>query len=126
MVPRTGPGPIDLAMFVGDNSWSFFDITKIKAEGFIEKPIDEWPLHEDYERAKQIIENFNVANDLAERGVKLVSDYLNSDRKEENLQNILQVAENNRNIIPNQRKREVASSWCPAPSKRDLKEYSGL
>ena len=29
-VPRTGP--IDLAMFVGEDSWSFFDIMKINGE----------------------------------------------------------------------------------------------
>merc|ERR1712002_786088 len=98
-VPRTGP--IDLTMFVGDDSWSFFEIMKIKAEGFIKKPVEEWLLHEDYERAKCIINNLSVVNESAERSVKLVSDFLTSARKEENLQNILQVVESDRRTTPN-------------------------
>ena len=57
-VPRTGP--IDLTMFVGDDSWSLFEIMKIYAEGFITKPIEDWPLNDEYTRAKSIVENLHV------------------------------------------------------------------
>ena len=63
-------------MFVGDNSWSFVDIMKINAQGYIDKPIEEWPLYEEYKRAKSIVENPCVVNDAAERSVRLVSDFL--------------------------------------------------
>ena len=80
-VPRTGP--IDLTTFVEDDSWSFFEIMKINAEGFITKPIEEWPLYEEFTRAKSIVENLCVVNDTAERSVRLVSDFLSCARKEE-------------------------------------------
>ena len=75
-------GPIDLTTFVGDDSWSFFEIMKINAEGFITKPIEEWPLYDEFTRAKSIVENLCVVNDAAERSVKLVSDFLSSAWKE--------------------------------------------
>ena len=105
-VPRTGT--IELPMFVGDDSWSLFEIMKLKVEGFINKPAEEWPLDEDYVKAKLIIDNVSVVNDSAERGVKLASDFLSGARQEENLQNILQVVENDRRNLPNQRKRKLS------------------
>ena len=60
-------------------------------------------------KAKLIIDNVSVVKDSAERGVKLTSDFLSGARKEENLQNILQVVENDRRNLPNQRKRKRPS-----------------
>ena len=105
-VPRTGP--IDLTMFVGDDSWSLFEIIKINAEGFITKPIEDCPLNDEYTRAKSIVENLCVVNDAAERSVKLVCAFIYRARKEENLQNILQVVECDRQNTPNQRKRKIS------------------
>ena len=53
--------------------------------------------------------SLSVVNDGAERGVKLAYDFLDSSKKEENLQNVLQIVENDRNLIPNQRKRKLSS-----------------
>ena len=66
---------------MGDDSWSFIDIMKIDAEGFINRPIEEWPLYEEYKRAKSIVDNLCVVNNTAERSVRLVSDFLSSARK---------------------------------------------
>ena len=52
--------------------------------------------------------SLSVVNDGAERVVKLAYDFLDSARREDNLQNILQVVENNRHAVPNQRKRKLA------------------
>ena len=58
---------------------------------------------------KCIVENLAVVNDAAERGVKLGHDFLSCARKEENYQNILQVVENDRKSLPNQRKRHATN-----------------
>jgi len=59
-----------------------------------------------------VVSNLCVVNDSAERGVKLCHDFVNVSAKENRLQNILQVVENNRNDIPNQHKRKMESkSW---------------
>ena len=44
-----------------------------------------------------VVRNLCVVNDAAERGVKLCHDYIDSARKEGNIQSILQVVENNKN-----------------------------
>ena len=66
-----------------------------------------------YKDAKLIVENMAVVNDAAERGVKLCHDFLDSARKEERLQDVLQVVENDRAAIPNQRqnKEEAEKKW---------------
>ena len=90
-------------MFVWDDSWSFVDIMKI----------EEWPLYEEYKRAKSIVES-----DTAERSVRLVSDFLSSARKEETLQNILQVVEREKeeNILVS-RPCDLQSSFQEVTSK---------
>ena len=105
-------------MFVGDDSWSFVDIMKIDAEGFINRPIEEWPLYEEYKRAKSIVDNLCVVNNTAERSVRLVSDFLSSARKEETLQNILQVVEREKeeNILVS-RPCDLQSSFQEVTSK---------
>ena len=55
----------------------------------------------------------SVTNYAAERGVKLAHDYLESAKQEEMYQNVLQVVENQRKAVPNQRRRKkvLAKEW---------------
>ena len=53
------------------------------------------------------VKTLPVVNDGAERGVKISQKYLEDARKEEVYQNILQVAENDIKLVPNQRKRHI-------------------
>ena len=93
----------DLSVFVGPDSWRFFDITTIRSS-FLEKPVEQWPMDPDFIRGKAIVDSFSVVNDASERSVKLTGDFLNSAKKEEIFQNILQVVEDARKSAPNQRK----------------------
>ena len=71
---------------------------------FFEELADLWKDDETFNNSVEIISSLAVANDGAERGVKLSHDYICTLKKEGNLQSILQVVENERNIIPNHRK----------------------
>ena len=53
------------------------------------------------------VKTLPVVNDGAERGVKISQKYLEDARKEEVYQNILQIAENDIKLVPNQRKRHI-------------------
>ena len=100
-----------LINFVGEDCWGFFRILKIDPS-FLEIPVSNWHLNASYLDALKVVLNLCVVNDAAERGVKLCSDFLDTARKEVNLQNILQVVENNRNKIPDQRKRKLSpKNW---------------
>ena len=71
------------------------------------KTVDEWDNSPSYEAAKAAVKSLPVVNDGAERGVKITSEFLESARKEETFQTRLQVAENDRKAVPNQRKRHI-------------------
>ena len=86
----------------------FFFITNGLDVDFLEESVDTWEDPESsYQEAKAAVKTVPVVNDGAERGVKISSDFLEDARKEEIYQNILQVAENDRNLVANQRKRHI-------------------
>ena len=94
---------IKIENFVWQDSWKFFKQIKIDRT-FLDKPVACWPDDPNYVQGKQNVDALKVVNDSAERGVKLANDFLVNAKREENCQNILQVVENDRNRIPNQRK----------------------
>ena len=62
-----------------------------------------------------------MVNDGAERGVKLAYDFIGSPKKEDNFQNILQTVENDRRLIPNQRKRKLTSKgWSMKLDRNEI------
>ena len=61
-------------------------------------------------RQKKMVSSLKIVNDAAERRVKLGSDFLGTAKLEDRYQNILQVIENERKCLPNQRKRKKVST----------------
>ena len=70
---------------------------------FLPLHVREWQFDEGYKAGKLVVQNLEVVNDTAERGVKLTSDFSKTTRKEDVLQNHLQVIENTRKLVLNQR-----------------------
>ena len=100
-----------LSTFAGKDSWGFFRILRLDT-AFLDKSVESWKDDDTYLRAKEVVDSLAVVNDSAERGVKLCHDFLTTAKKDDNLQNILQVVENNRNQLPNQKKRTMSSkNW---------------
>lgn len=111
IIPQETSDDLDLSQFIGVDSWSFFEIMRLDKE-FLHKPISDWESDPGFVAGKEKIHSLSVVNDGAERGVKLAHDFLDSARKEGNLQNILQVVENHRHSLPNQRNKKIkAKSW---------------
>ena len=109
-IPEDSVNNFDLAKFIGEDSWSIFELMKLDCE-FLDRPVEVWSSDDNYLQIRKIVCCFSVVNDAAERGVKLAYDFLEGAKTEENLQKILQVVENDRNITPDQRKR-VKKSKC--------------
>ena len=61
--------------------------------------------------AKSVINHIKVVNDAAERGVKLAQDFQGAARKEKRYQNVLQVFENSRKLISDQRISKTGQLW---------------
>ena len=92
-----------LADLVSGDSWFIMDSLGIEAS-FLELPVSEWQRNDAYLDGQRKVHSINVLNDCAERGIKLTSDFLTAGRSEEHLQNVLQVAENDRKRKSNLRK----------------------
>ena len=91
---------LSLSQFATADSTMFFWILSIPS-AFLAKPATQWEDDEDYALGSEIISGLKVYNDSAERGVKLVADFLHLARVEKNLQNYMQVVEEDRRKIPN-------------------------
>ena len=74
---------------------------------FLSEDVDEWSSTTSYGNSVADIQAINVVNDGAERAIKMCSDYIHGARKEDNFQNLVQVVEMNRKMLPNLHKRKV-------------------
>ena len=95
-----------LADLVGEDSW--FTICLLKLDvSFLDVEIETWDRNACFIRSQCIIDNLNVVNDCAERGVKLCSDFVSVARGEEHFRNVLQVIEHDRKTMPNLRNKRI-------------------
>lgn len=102
-LPEDAIEDLDLSLFIGEDSWLFFTIMRLD-KGFLDMSIKRWESDSMFISGKQKIKSLSV--------VKPAHDFLDTARKEDKLQNILQVVENHRHSVPNQRKRKLDSkSW---------------
>ena len=64
--------------------------------GFLTKLVSQWKNDSDYLDGKKTIHDLMIVNDLAERGVKQTTDYLDTAKIEECYQDYFQVVETSR------------------------------
>ncbi|XP_053946971.1 uncharacterized protein LOC128855809 [Anastrepha ludens] len=85
---------------ITENSINLFERFNINP-AFLNENAAEWHLNPKYIEGKKILDNINVVNDTAERGVKLMEEFNNSFTKNENQkQFVLQVVEKYRKTYP--------------------------
>ena len=95
----------DISDYLGPDSIGFF--TRLGLDlNFLEHDVDSWEELESYQEALKAVKHLKVVNDAAERGVKLTADFMGAAKKEK-FQKVLQVVENDRRLVPNQRKRHM-------------------
>ena len=84
---------LKLSDFVDNESLFMFDAFDLKKD-WLNKPVHTWKNYESFQEMKNWVITLKVTNDLAERGVKLVSEFCDILTKDsEDLQNLLQVVE---------------------------------
>ena len=87
---------LKLSDFVDNESLFMFDAFDFKKD-WLNKPVHTWKNYESFQEMKNWVITLKVTNDLAERGVKLVSEFCDILTKDsEDLQNLLQVVEQHR------------------------------
>ena len=99
-----------LEQFVNFSTKRFFQRFSINPAFFKDDP-SQWPMNEDYEKARNIITKLKVTNDTAERGVKLIEEYHDKlTHNEEQMQCIVQIVSDYRKKFPTCNKRNLRSS----------------
>ena len=66
-----------------------------------------WSLFSDYKRLKLLVENLPIINDIAERGVKLITDFIDCCNSEEQRHALTQVVEWHRKLVPDYTKKNL-------------------
>lgn len=92
----------DLTDLIGPSSKFFFQALKLD-DSFMVQDSSLWKTNQAFLSGKERVEKLLFVNDLAERGVKLASDFMHMARKEDRFQNTLQVVEDDRKKRPNLR-----------------------
>ena len=85
-----------LADLVGPESYLLFETLAISTD-WLSEPVLSWPAMEDFQVADTYVKSLKVVNDIAERGVKMMSDYANKITTDNNQrQHLLQAVEYHR------------------------------
>ena len=62
---------LKMSTLFGKESWRLLRLCGIQGKSFLEKPASSWDTCKEYKELKEIISNFVVVNDVAERAVLL-------------------------------------------------------
>lgn len=93
--------------FVTSHTRKFFDILALPSS-FLETSAENWNLNEDFKKARIVVSNMKVVNDLAERGVRLMDEYNKlHTNNEEQKQYLLQVVKKYRSALPDKNKKTI-------------------
>ena len=99
---------ISISNLFGKESWRLLRLCGIEGKSFLEKPASSWENCNDYKMLQNIVSNFAVVNDVAERAVLLAKTLQNKLTKNTKVKNALV------NIVPELRK------VCESKKKKDL------
>ena len=83
---------------------------------FLNLDVARWKDDEGFCAAEKYFKNLLVTNDTAERGVKLATDFIATMTKNPHeFQDLLQVVEHNRKLIPDDKKSSVKNTYLDFP-----------
>ena len=95
----------DMSTLVTSDSWLVFDLLGLTgSQDWMTIPANLWENFLDFRKLRTFAENTSVCNDVAERGVALISTYTNMAQSEEQGQALLQVVEFHRALVTNTKK----------------------
>lgn len=99
----------DVDYFISPQSMAFFKRFEIKCT-FFDKKVSEWHLDENYQIGLKIVKKLKVVNDIAERGIKIITEYNKRlSTNEEQKQCVLQVVEKYNKLYNSATKEKLAT-----------------
>ena len=94
-----------MSAFVSSDSWLVFDKLGLTgSQDWLTIPPNLWSNFQEFRKLKEFSENISVCNDIAERGVALITSFINKTESEEQRQALLQVVEHHRAMVTDTKK----------------------
>ena len=97
---------------ITESSWLLFSILGLDHPEWLQLSVSEWDQNPDYCKLRQFVSNVHVINDIAERGIKLITDFIGHCHDESQRQALLQVVESHREQFPDYSKSTLAKLNC--------------
>ena len=95
----------DLSEFVFSNPLLVFAKNGlVGSQDWLTIPPKLWNNFLEFRKFKEFVENISVCNDIAERGVSLITNFINKTESEEQRQAMLQVVEHHRALVVDTKK----------------------
>ena len=91
----------NLKSFVALESWLIFDLLELQEpQTWLQQPCSTWSHNNNHMCFKKFVQSLTVVNDVAERGVKMVSDFIDMSQDESQRHYLTQVIEWHRQEFP--------------------------
>ena len=109
---RSPPGSASLFIYL-ESTWLLFSILGLDIHPeWLQLSVSEWDQNPDYCKLRQFVSNVHVINDIAKRGIKLITDFIGKCHDESQRQALLQVVECHREQFPYYLKSTLAKLNC--------------
>ena len=90
------------------DSWLVFLLLGFDGpQDWLQAPASFWHLFEEFRKLEEFANNISVVNDIAERGIHLMSDYISHCESEEQRQALFQCVEYHRALVPDTTKKSL-------------------
>ena len=89
----------ELSDLIGPDSWFLIKLSKITDMSWLQEKVENWWMNSSYQRFKKFITKLSVVNDCAERGVKLIQEFVDSSQDESLRQDIMTTVKEYRSKI---------------------------
>ena len=86
--------------YISEKLWFLFNLLGVKDTTWMNEPLLSLDSHPDFVKFNAFVSKFRVVNDLAKRGIQLLSDYIDQCHDEGQRQALLQVVELHRRGFP--------------------------
>lgn len=103
--------PPFLVSLIGPRSWLLFSLMGLSNSqiDWLQLPVEYWGLLENYRNIKSFINQLEVVNDCAERGIKIITDFKDVCRNDEQLGYLIQTIEHHRQRVSSLEKRNLCN-----------------
>jgi hypothetical protein len=90
----------DMASLVSSDSWLVFQLLGLQGpQDWLQTPASLWKLFDNFRILQKFANNVSVCNDIAERGIHLMSDFIAHCESEDQRQALFHCVEFHRNLV---------------------------